>query len=969
MNIAESDVAPLVFPIHTAVSGRARYKVDGLKYDQALKQFLESQLKCCGEIAHTSASTITGTLLVYFSSDTSSGHIKNAIAELVFLFRTLPPNSDQLISESERWHARTIEDTALRLGTSIEKGLSVRQSDVRFRLHGPNILLEVARRGKAEILGAQFKTLPVALLSASAALSLFTGGLTEAAVILAVVFANAYIGYAMEMSSENTIRSLATIGPTDALVIRGGKPKKIGIEKIVPGDLIILTPGMYVPADARLVHVEDLTVDESTLTGESALIVKKADALDSASIALGDRVNMLYRGTVITGGKGIAIVVATGKQTEIGKIQSLVADTRPSETPLQKQMERLSEQLISLSGLVGGGLLVAGLLRGYKFWEMLNISISLVIAAVPEGLPTVATTTLTQCARRMRKRNVVVRKLDAIETLGSAEIVCLDKTGTLTMNHMTAVAIFSGMQRHSAPLAPAKIPELSRFLETMSLCNDTEIKTNGKNEPHLNGSSTEVALIELALQSGLDVCALQRAFPLQKTRHRANGRNFMVTEHSMENGSVLEAIKGNPSEVLALCNSHLVNGKEVRLTAAARKKIEDENTRMAGDALRVLGVAYSEQSRAKKQSTVFLGLVGLADVAREGIADFIAALQRCGIKTVMITGDQAATAYAMARALGISGQEPLEVFDATQLASLTSGDVTKIAEKTHVFARVSPSDKLQIVQALKAGGKTVAMVGDGVNDAPALRGADVGIAMGKKGTDVAREVASVVLLDDRLESLVPAIELGRATNDAIRKSVTYLLTTNLSETLLMSGAVISGLGQPLNPIQLLWINLVSDVFPALALGLEPPESDVLNRAPRRPDESLLSGGDCQRIARESALMTGTTLAAYGYGISRYGLGPHAQAIAFTSLVGSQLLHTLSSRSEKHTIFGGTPLKRNKYIPLSVGLGFGLQFLAVAHPHVRRVLGIAPLGGVDLLVCAAGAGFNFLFNETKRSIRL
>jgi Ca2+-transporting ATPase len=389
---------------------------------------------------------------------------------------------------------------------------------------------------------------------------------------------------------------------------------------------------------------------------------------------------------------------------------------------------------------------------------------------------------------------------------------------------------------------------------------------------------------------------------------------------------------------------------------------------MAGEALRVLGAAYSEQSEGAAKGRVFLGLVGLQDVAREGIGDFIAALHRCGIKTVMITGDQAATASAMAEKLGISGQEPLHVYDASRLAELDALEMAEIAEQTHVFARVSASDKLKIVQPLKAKGKTVAMVGDGVNDAPALRGADVGIAMGKKGTEVAREVASVVLLDDKLESLIPAIELGRATSDAIRKSVTYLLTTNLSETMLMSGALVSGLGQPLNPIQLLWINLVTDVFPALALGLEPPETDVLKRPPRPFNESLLRKKDFRRIGVESAVMTATSLAAYGYGLSRYGFGPQAQSIAFTSLVGSQLLHTLSSRSDNRTIFGGTPLKPNRYIPLSVALGFGLQFLAIGHPGVRNILGVAPLSGRDLLVCAAGAGFNFLFNETTRHLK-
>lgn len=974
-----------IVPIHTILNGRARYRIKHLKFNKQLKLFLEKNLKHKSEFTYVEANTTSTSLLIHFLPHLSLTFVQEEIAKITELFYSGDFNSttseaqvdvhhnDQSTLSTEtpsNWHILEANHVVLNLQTSLKAGLSHSQALNRLHEYGPNLLKEMSKRSGVEIFCAQLKTLPVALLSVSAGISLVTGGVVAAGVILSVVFANAYIGYSMELSSERIISQLANMGPTETLVIRNSKIEKINIAQIVIGDVIVLSAGSYIPADARIISNENLTVDESALTGESILVIKRSDSLSKLHIPIGDRINMVYRGTIVMGGSGLAVVIATGEQTEIGKIQNLVAATKPSETPLQKQMDRLSNQLVSLSGAVGGLIFVAGMLHGYGFLQMLNVSISLIVAAVPEGLPTVATTTLTQSTRKMRLKNVIVRKIDAIETLGCIEILCLDKTGTLTMNEMAAVSVFSGMcayyiennliyqadsTHHIADTSPTI--SLFKMMQIAFLCNE-------------GGSPTENALLAMVKGANIDTNQLRRQYPLLHTEYRTSTQSYMVTHHqSTFEKKIFSAIKGNPTQVLDLCRFYLINGEKKLLTKKSRDIILSENTKMGSEGLRVLGMAYAEHDDASQplNNLVFTGLVGLMDNPRPGVKEFIQTAHKASVKTVMITGDQAITAAAIAKKLGIAGSETLRVFDATTIDTLDAEQLKNIATETHVFARVSPANKLQIVQALKASGKIVGMAGDGINDAPALKMADVGIAMGKNGTEVAREVASVVLLDDNLHNLIDAIQLGRATYDSIKKSVRYLLTTNISETFLMLGAVTIGLGQPLNPQHLLWINLVTDVLPALALAMDPPDSDVLLRAPRKGDEEIISNKDYKHIMVESTAMTATTFAPYLYAISRYGVGMQAQSMAFMTLTLSQLLHTFSAQS-KNRIFDTKKSTKNKYIVPAVGIGLGLQFLAFVFPGFRRILGVSALGPIDLMICATAAGVNFTFDEAikKRS---
>ncbi|MGH7961805.1 MAG: cation-translocating P-type ATPase, partial [Candidatus Binatia bacterium] len=638
-----------------------------------------------------------------------------------------------------------------------------------------------------------------------------------------------------------------------------------------------------------------------------------------------------------------------------------------------------------------------GLLRGYGFLEMLKTAISLAVAAVPEGLPTVATTTLALGIRHMRQHHVLIRRLEAVETLGCVQTICLDKTGTLTLNKMSVVAVHTGMQRlqvaegvfktGEACLDPLACDELVKLAQVCVLCSETEIeRQNG--HYILKGSPTENALIHMAASAGVDILRLREERPAFQVHLRSENRNFMSTLHRAEESGADQngangnpplsflAVKGSPAEVLDMCAWHVKEGARVPFTDGDRLTIENENERMAGEALRVLGAAYGHvadgtQDAEEHTGLTWLGLIGMADPIRAGVKEVIAGFHGAGITTVMITGDQSPTAYAIGKELHLSRGDQLEILDSTHLTNIDPPVMSALAEKVQVFARVSPAHKLQIVQALQQAGKVVAMTGDGINDGPALKAADIGIAMGNAGTDVAREVADVVLEDDNLETMIIAISQGRTIYHNIRKSVHFLLSTNLSEIMVMFTSMAAGLGQPLNPMQLLWINLLSDIAPGLALALEPPEPDVLRQPPRNPADPIIQPADFRRIAFESATLSVGALGAYGYGLFRYGMGPQAGTLAFTSLTTGQLLHALTSRSEKHNVFDGIgtvhppPLPPNPYLNAALIGSFALQGLALVVPGLRRLLGIAPLSLVDGVVIGASALLPFVVNENTK----
>jgi Ca2+-transporting ATPase len=923
-------------------------------------------------------------------------------------------SEDQL---AQPWHLLEAHDLLEQLESHSALGLSRSEALSRLKKYGPNVLPESVPRSGFSIFIAQFKSLPVALLGVAAGISVATAGIADAVVIAAVVLINAVIGYVTESQAERTIHSLKTLVRPQALVVRDGAAEEIPAEEVVPGDVLVLRPGTYVTADARLTEVHHLTIDESALTGESLPVSKTTERIRGSEplptagelrteVALADRTNMVYMGTLVTGGQGLALVVATGRFTEIGQIQLLVGESQTPETPMERQLNTMGTQLVLISGAVCGLVFVIGLLRGYGVLQMLKSSISLAVAAVPEGLPTVATTTLGLGLRRMRKYNVLIRHLEAVETLGSVQTICMDKTGTLTLNRMSVVMINVGMRRvllekdtfkqGEDVINPYVWPELLQLIHIAALCNESEVtpiipdadfyqqKTRegqGKGlavvqngNVFVSGSPTENALIHMALAAGVNIPSLREQFPLEKTALRTETRNYMITMHgSSQDGRRVAAVKGSPPEVLALCDFWLRDGERLPLSEEDRLELEMENERLAGKALRVLAVAYAVLSNGEDfledpdavGDLTWLGLVGMGDPVREGAKGLIEQFHTAGIDTVMITGDQSATAYAIGRSLQLSRTEDLEILDSSNLAAMQADLLEALAEKVQVFARVSPAHKLQIVQALQRAGRVVAMTGDGINDGPALKVADIGVAMGRSGTDVAREVADVVLEDDRLETMIIAVKQGRTIYNNIRKSIHFLLATNMSEIMVVFTSLAAGLGEPLNAMQLLWINLISDIFPGLALALELPEPDVLTRPPRDPQEPIVRREDFKKILIEAGVLSAGTMAAYGYGIVRYGRGPQANTLAFLSLSAGQLLQAFSCRSERIGIFSREKLPPNPLLTQAVAGSLLLTGAALFVPGFRTLMQTAPVGVVDGLVIAGTAVAPLLINEAAK----
>jgi len=882
------------------------------------------------------------------------------------------------IQETRSWHIMAPDEVLGHLGVALKHGLSSDEAGERLRRYGANALTAAEKRSDLAIFIEQFLNAPVALLGASAVISVFTGGKVDAAVIMGVVLINGLIGFVTERQSELAIASLAKTGVREVTVLRDGAPSNIAVESIVPGDILILVPGTYIASDVRLLQTHRLTVDESALTGESLPVTKNHEFIGVAETALGDRVNMGYMGTHVTGGSGEGVVIATAAATELGKIQTMVSDAEAPETPMERQLEKLGTQMVYISAGVCVVVADIGMLRGFSWLEMLKSGVSLAVAAVPEGLPAVATTTLAMGIGNMRRHNVSVRHLDAVETLGSVQVFCMDKTGTLTMNRMAVVAAHSGEQPFALlenkfhadgkQVAPLEREELVRLMQVMSLCSEVEISGDADNL-HLEGSATEQALVDMALHSGIDVVALRKEYPIQRTRYRAEGRPFMSTLHTYGEDKHLLAVKGSPDAVLEMCSHQMKDGKRIQLTDEARAEILGENKRMAGAALRVLGAAYRELASAKMPAKTgqltWLGLAGMADPMRPGMEKLIQMFHRAGIKTIMITGDQAATAQAIGEQLGLSGDMPLQVLESTKLDEMDPELLAGLAKNVQVFARVSPAHKLKIVRALQEAGYVVAMTGDGINDGPALKASDIGVAMGEGGTNVAREVSDVVLEDDNLHTMRIAVRQGRTIYGNIRKMIHFMVSTNLTEIEVMLIGIAAGWGQPMNPMQLLWINLVTDIFPGLALAMEPPEPGVMSRDPRDPDEAIIDGPDLKRMLFESGVIGLGVMGAYYAGMRRYGIGPAAATLAFNTLTMNELAHAYSSRTHYKYVFGGIKLPPNKALLAAIGGMAALQAIVSVVPGARRLLGTTPMGMIDLVIVAAGVLGPLIINEATK----
>lgn len=1008
----------------THALGRLRIAVPKLYRSSAEKERIETALSANENINAAYANPLTGHVLILFKSSIPPSTIimalglpepakadnndtahptrarkKPASSHALPAVRAPKTKPRDAVADREiypAWHMRDA-DTALAFhDSSLKTGLASTAVENRLRHGGYNRLPQPQTRSSLDILLDQFKSSPVLLLGISAALSIATGGIAEALAIIAVLALNGGIGFVTERRAESTIASLSELIDDIVPVLRDGTFREVQASHIVAGDVLILAPGVRVAADARLVQVNGLTVDESALTGESHFIAKNSAALPRP-VPMADRLNMIYMGTAVASGTGLAVVVGTASNTEIGVIQSLMESTEQPKTPLQKHLDQLGNRLVLISLGACAGVFALGMLRGFGWLQTLKASISLAIAAVPEGLPTVATTSLARGIRLMREKQMLVRRLQAVETLGAVHTICLDKTGTLTMNRMSVVQLHTGTRHyvlsdgalrwHGQALQADSSAELSRLLQICVLCNENAARNGGGSTAVVNGSATENALIDLAQKAGISVPEMHEQYTLVDAELRAEGRSHMRTVHAIAGADRrLVAVKGSPAEVLGLCESCQADNQVLPLTEAKRAELLLQNESMAQQQLRVLGFAYAEPASASEQESeqtsersgnngisgksgngglIWVGLAGLADPLRAGAEKVIVAFHQAGIRTAMVTGDQSTTAYAIGKSLNLNNGNELHLVDSEHLDQMDPDQLKKQVAQADIFARVSPSRKLQIVRVLQQTGEVVAMTGDGINDGPALQAADVGIAMGLRGTDLARSAADVVLKDDQLETILEAIRQGRTITNNIEKSLHFLISSNLSEILVVLGAMSAGAPSPLTPLQLLWLNLLSDVLPAIALAAEPSESDVMQQQPRDAAKPLIGKNELKRYAREGSVITASALASYFYGIARYGAGPRAGTIAFNSLILGQLLHALSCRSDRRGLFSGSQSGMNNKLNLAIGASIGLQVLANIVPGLRRLLGLGPMGITDIAVTLAGAGIPLLLNEAAK----
>ncbi|WP_176736517.1 cation-translocating P-type ATPase [Oligoflexus tunisiensis] len=963
----ESAAPAISLELHLAhvTPGRSRFQLDVLYRDEEACEAVEGRLRMESFVHAVKARPETGSLVIEYNRNhkLQTELLRRCIEEAlenpdVYRFKELAASTTaQALLEQDLqlvYCSQSAASILKELRVDSKKGLATSEVKDRRQLYGSNEMEETRPTSHWVLFSRQFNNSQNLLLAGSAGLSLLTGGLFDVAMIGGVILMNGYIGYLSEARADEVISSIGHIDPQDVRVLRDGAYCTILDHQLVVGDIVNLSHGV-VPADIRLIESKGLMVDESPLTGESMPVSKHHHPIDRDQLrTISDRRNLLFRGTIVTSGQGLGVVIATGQNTEIGRVRRLVDHAEQQESPLQKDLEDIGRQTILISSAICGGVFLLGVLRGRSLSQMLQSSISLAVAAVPEGLPTIGTTTMALGVSNLKRRNILVRRLSVLETLGSVEVLCLDKTGTLTMNEMIAEEGYFGNEywhrsqfhelkkKKSKEITTDLLPSRKWSL-IAALCTDVErIKNPDGPGQCWSGSSTEKAIIEVVELMGLDVESIQKELPRFKVSYRTESRQYMVTYHNLRNQDRnLAAVKGNPEQLLDMSAWVLDQGVLRELTDEWRQGLRDHNRELAKKGLRVLGFAFVEgqgMTSIQDQPLVWLGAVGLMDPPREGMGELIERFHRAGIKTIMMTGDQTDTAKAVGRALGFNGNGgKLKSFDARDLKDLSLEAIADLAEEVQVFSRVSPTDKLRIVQALQKRGRIVAMTGDGINDSPALKAAHVGIAMGFQGTSAARESADIVLKDDNLDVLYYAIEQGRSVRSNLRKSIRYLLGTNLSEILVMFVATAAGRGSPLNHMQLLWINLLTDVLPGLALALDPPADDVMEQPPADPSEPLLSNFAKLRLLVEAGLMSAGSLVAYEQAPRSQGDRAVNTTAAFVSLTTSQILHTLSASADSRGLIrGGFP--RNKRIYGAMGLAGGTIAMGVVSPWFRRLLG-------------------------------
>jgi len=861
----------------------------------------------------------------------------------------------------QHWHCLDSAATAAHLDSDLNAGLSMQAAALRLDQAGPNVLKEAARRHPLAMLASQFTDFMILVLIAAAIIAGFIGEPQDTIAIVVIVFLNGILGFVQEYRAERAMAALKQMASPQARVIRDGQSALIDATELVQGDMVELEAGNILPADLRLTELASLKVDESALTGESQPVEKQLAMLKETDLPLGDRLNLAYKGTVVTYGRARGLVVATGMQTELGKIAALLSG-ESGKTPLQKRLARFGQHLALVVLAICAIIFVAGWLRGEPPLLMLLTAVSLAVAAIPEALPAVVTISLALGAARLARQNALIRRLPAVETLGSVTYICSDKTGTLTLNQMQVdYVLAAGETRPDIP-AGADSPWRELGL-AMALCNDAVADADGK----LSGDPTETALLEAAQAAGFSKPGLQETLPRLAELPFDSERARMSTLHR-EGEGVLMWVKGAPEGVLSLCVDQLAAEGVVAIDPAA---LQDEAEQLAAQGLRVLAFALKRLPRipdaldavALETGLTFIGLVGLIDPPRPEAAEAVAACKAAGIVPVMITGDHPATARSIAARLGIV-EDGGRVLTGSELARLSLRDFEREVESVRVYARINPEQKIKIVQALQDKGEFVAMTGDGVNDAPALKMADIGVAMGRGGTDVAREAAHMTLLDDNFATIVTAVREGRRIFDNIRKFVKYTMTSNSGEIWTIFLAPFLGLPIPLLPIHILWINLVTDGLPGLALANERAERNVMQRPPRPPKESIFARGMWQHILWVGLLMGGVTLLTQAWAI--HIASAHWQSMVFTVLTLSQLGHVLAIRSERESLFTQGVLS-NRLLIGALLLTFALQMAVLYVPWINPIFKTEPLSLGELAACLALSSVVFIGVEIEKAL--
>ncbi|MFP4142108.1 MAG: cation-translocating P-type ATPase [Thermoplasmata archaeon] len=861
----------------------------------------------------------------------------------------------------ENWHSLNISDIYTRLGSSIE-GLSHEEVQRRLEEYGKNEIEEEETVSPLKIFLEQFQDFLVWILIAATVISFLVGHKIDAYLILTIVLANGIFGFVQDWKAEQSINALKEMASLEAVALREGRKRKINSVDLVPGDVIFVRQGDSVPADARLIEQQNLEVDESTLTGESVAVDKKDDTVEE-ELELAERKNMIYKETTVTKGRGKAVVVRTGMDTEIGSIATELQKVEDEETVFQREVNDLGKKLGVMILMICASLIPILLFRGSTLLNAFITAIALAVAAVPEGLPAVVTLTLALGMRKMLKRNALVRRLPVIESLGSVDVICTDKTGTLTEGKMVVRKIFfsgkeievSGGYSEEGDFTfegkSVDASELEKILEVGALCNDSEISDG---EPI--GDPTEIALIQSAQKAGLDKKRLEERYQRIDEIPFSSERKMMTTIHEGEREKDKAFVKGAPEVVLEKCDRYYEDGEIKELDEDKRMEFTKKTEEFADEALRVLAMAYKDltlegdSERDKKeeieQDLIFLGLQGMIDPPREEVKDAIEACRKAGIRTVMITGDNAVTAGAIGDKLGFSG----EVVTGRDLEAMSERELREKVKYVDIFARVSPSHKVKILRILKDQGHIVAMTGDGVNDAPALKESDVGTSMGERGTDVAQQASDIVLLDDNFATMKNAIEEGRGVFDNIRKFVNLLLSGNMGEVLIVLVASLIGLGLPLTAVMLLWVNLMTDGLPALALGVDPGSKDIMSRQPRGQDENIIDKTLAFSIGWIGVWVTIICLSLY-----RYGLGEStrlARTLTFTGLVVLELIEVFPIRQRY-----GTRLWSNKWLGVAMAVSLGMHMVVLYTP-MRSYFRVIPLGLNSWFMISIGAAIFF-----------